>query len=219
MRMIRAYDRTYLEKARTSLGRAFDFVVHDLGMDLDVFAELFSASEFAARFEAGDPAVVAGMSGVELSYSVLEASGASFESIEPRYAFDRSEEYWTGWAAAYYQWARSVTFSNLFSAVPASQMRNLYNPYHEMDIRQFVDCVDEMYRDACPGTRLKERRLSIGLTQRELAEASGVPLRTLQQYEQRQKDINGARAEYVVSLAGVLCCEPRDLLENIPESA
>ncbi len=43
---------------------------------------------------------------------------------------------------------------------------------------------------------------------------SGVPLRTIQQYEQRQKHINKAQAEYLVMLAKALCCEVDSLLEK-----
>ena len=42
-----------------------------------------------------------------------------------------------------------------------------------------------------------------------------VPVRTIQQYEQRQKNINKAQAEYLVVLAKVLCCEAGDLMEKI----
>ena len=44
---------------------------------------------------------------------------------------------------------------------------------------------------------------------------SKVPVRTIQQYEQRQKNINKANAEYVITLAHVLCCEPIDLMEKV----
>ena len=44
---------------------------------------------------------------------------------------------------------------------------------------------------------------------------SGIPLRTIQQYEQRQKNINKAQAEYLVALARVLCCEVEDLMEKV----
>lgn len=90
----------------------------------------------------------------------------------------------------------------------------LYTPYHEMDVRQFCDKMNELYRRANPGTKLKFQRKSAGLSQRELAERSGVPLRTIQQYEQRQKSINRAQAEYLVMLAKVLCCDVEALLEK-----
>ena len=49
----------------------------------------------------------------------------------------------------------------------------------------------------------------------DFADCSGVPVRTIQQYEQRQKNINKAQAEYLVVLAKVLCCEVGDLIEKI----
>ncbi len=83
-----------------------------------------------------------------------------------------------------------------------------------MDIRQFVDRMNELYNTARPETNLKLRRQNTGLTQRELAELAGVPVRTIQQYEQRQKNINKAQAEYLVTLAQALYCEVTDLLEK-----
>ena len=52
-----------------------------------------------------------------------------------------------------------------------------------------------------------------GMFQAVLAEVSGVPLRTLQQYEQRQKDIRKANVGYVHQLARALCCRIEDILE------
>jgi transcriptional regulator with XRE-family HTH domain len=52
-----------------------------------------------------------------------------------------------------------------------------------------------------------------GLTQSQLSEETGIPIKTIQQYEQGRKDINKAQAEYVIKLAQVLCCNPVDLLE------
>ena len=84
-----------------------------------------------------------------------------------------------------------------------------------MDIRQFCDKMNELYAAAHPDTNLKTLRVKSGLSQRELSEISGVPLRTIQQYEQRQKNINKAQAEYLILLAQALCCKPADLLEKI----
>ena len=57
-------------------------------------------------------------------------------------------------------------------------------------------------------------RKAIGLTQKELAEKSGVKLRMIQQYEQRAKDINKATASNLFALAQVLGCKAEDLLEQ-----
>ena len=87
-------------------------------------------------------------------------------------------------------------------------------PYHEMDIRQFCDKMNELYRKAKPETNLKTRRINRRFSQRELAELSGVPLRTIQQYEQRQKSINKSSAEDRVMLSKALFCSVEDLLER-----
>lgn len=213
--MIHAYDKVYLDKARTALGRMLDFGVYDLAYDIAEFFELFLTSGVAARFEQGDFTVLAGMSGVELAYEVLEQSGIPVQRTKPQYAVNRSEEYWTGWALAYYQWETSMGFAEITRYIPVQEIQALYSPYHEMDIRQFCDKMDELYKAAKPETNLKLLRQQAGLSQRELAELSGVPLRTIQQYEQRQKSINKAHAEYLVMLARVLCCTVDNLMEKV----
>ncbi len=213
--MIHAYDKLYLEKARTALGRMLDFAVYDLGREIDSFFGMFLASGVAARFETGDCAVLAGMSGVELAYEVLEQSGVQTKRVKPNYTVDRSREYWTGWALAYYQWETSLRFAEIVEYIPIRDVMGLYEPYHEMDIRQFVDKMDELYKTAKPETNLKLLRQKAGLSQRELEEFSGVPVRTIQQYEQRQKNINRAQAEYLTMLARTLCCEAEDLMEKV----
>lgn len=216
--MIHAYDKVYLDKARTALGRMLDFAVYDLKIDLTEFFDLFIASGVASRFEQGDYSVIVGMSGVELAYKVLEESAIEVTRIKPHYTADRSTEYWTGWALAYYQWETALGFAEIIRSVPIETIVGLYFPYHEMDIRQFCDKMNELYRAANPETELKRWRKNAGLSQRELAERSGVPLRTIQQYEQRQKSINKAKVEYLVMLAKVLCCDVDELLEKTETS-
>jgi DNA-binding transcriptional regulator YiaG len=213
--MIHAYDKVYLDKARSALGRMLDFAVYELNYEISDFFSLFLSSGVAKRFEQGDFAVLVGMSGVELAYEVLEQSGISVQRRKPKYAVDRSEEYWVGWALAYYQWETALSFEEITKYVPIREIQALYTPYHEMDIRQFVDRMNQLYRVAKPETNLKLIRQRAGLSQRQLSELSSVPVRTIQQYEQRQKSINKAQAEYLVMLAQALCCEVGDLLEKV----
>lgn len=212
--MIHAYDKVYLEKGRTALGRMLDFAVYDLNYDLSLFFHWFLSSGVAARFGNGDFTLLVGKSGVELAYEVLERSGQAVARIKPGYTVGRSAEYWTGWALAYYQWETALSFDEIDRYIPIEDIRMLYSPYHEMDIRQFVDKMNELYRSAKPETNLKLRRQRANLSQKALAELSGVPLRTIQQYEQRQKNINKAQAEYLAMFAKVLCCGMEDLLEH-----
>ncbi len=212
--MICAYDKVYLDKARTALGRMLDFAVYDLKYDITDFFNLFIRSGIANRFENGDFSILVGMSGVELTYKVLDASNIIYTRISPHYSVNRSEEFWTGWALAYYQWCTSMSFAQIVRHIPLKDIMLLYSPYHEMDIRHFVDQMNQLYKISQPETNLKILRKNALLSQCELAALSGVPVRTIQQYEQRQKNINKAQAEYLVKIAKVLCCDVLELLEK-----
>lgn len=61
---------------------------------------------------------------------------------------------------------------------------------------------------------IKELRNQAGLSQSQLAKLSGVKLRTLQHYEQGQRDINGANLTTLVDLADALQCPITELLTN-----
>ena len=65
------------------------------------------------------------------------------------------------------------------------------------------------------GARIAALRQARDLSQRQLAELSGVPLRTIQQYEQWQKNINRAQVEHLAMMAQVLHCESNSLYESI----
>ena len=63
------------------------------------------------------------------------------------------------------------------------------------------------------GSKLQTARKAKGLTQKQLAEASGLNLRTLQHYEQGSKDLNQAAAITVYGLAVLLGVKVEDLLD------
>ena len=216
--MIHAYDKSYLSAAQKNLARMLDYLVNDLHYPLETAWQWFVTSELSARFEQGDCSVLVGLSGVELARTVLEQAREPAPVQQPSYAYDRSPEYWTGWALAYYQWFTGLRFAEIEQAVPITEVRLLYTPYHEMDVRQFADKMNELYRAAKPETNLKALRALAGLSQSELAEQANVPVRTIQQYEQRQKDINKAQAETLLRLARTLNCNVEDLMEKVPPS-
>ena len=212
--MIHAYDENMRSKAQATLGTAFGFSAAEAGYLPQDFLGMFIESGMARRFGSGDPAIVMGLSGIELALRVMEETVGIHRPLRLRFRDRGSKEYWIGWSLAYYQWETGLTFKEIADAVPMDVMEDLYYAYHEMDVRNFVARMDELYRSAHPETNLRRLRLSVGLTQGELAELSGVPVRTIQQYEQRQKNINKAQAEYLAMLAKVLYCDARNLIEK-----
>ncbi len=211
--MICAYDETYLPQARESMGAMFDYAVWDCKIDIDLFFKLFIASGLADRFGNGDPSVVAGKSGPEMAWAVFSATGYTDERPGPRYNLNRSKEYWVGWIIAHFQWATSMPFREIVAFLPPSRVRSLYSPFHERDPRAFVERAREIYADTRKDSNLKLRREARRLSQSQLAEAAGIPLRTLQQYEQRQKDIRKANVGYALALARTLGCRIEDIIE------
>lgn len=137
--MIHAYSKLYLAKAQITLGWMLDYAVCDLGIDITRFFDMFIATGIAERFGLGDCSVIAGRSGVELVFDILLLSNRDLPNVQPSQVKDRSAEYWTGWALAYYQWETAISFEEINKYVPIDDVRALYHPYHEMDIRQFVD--------------------------------------------------------------------------------
>ena len=194
--MIHAYDKNYLAAAQKCLARMLDYMVNDLQYPLETVWNWFLMSEISHRFELGDSTILAGTSGVELARRVLEQAGEPEPVRKASYAYDRSPEYWTGWAIAYYQWDTGLRFS---------------------EIEQFADKMNELYRAAKPETNLKSLRTLAEMSQSELARQAEIPVRTIQQYEQRQKDINKAQGETLLRLARVLHCSIDDLMEKVPQ--
>ena len=106
-----------------------DYMVNDLQCPLETAWNWFLTSNASRRFEIGDGSVLAGTSGVELARQVLEQTGEPVPTCEASYSYDRSPEYWTGWAIAYYLWETGLSFSEINQAVPINDVRMLYSSY------------------------------------------------------------------------------------------
>ena len=211
---IRAYQETYLSKAQAALGDAFDYAINTCRIPGLDFMKLFTASSVSRRMENGEPVLLAGKSGIEIAADVVfETTGKQLEA-EPEEHFGRSREYWIGWALCYYQWFSGRSYSDIFKVLSYEDLANMYHTLHEADITKFVDIADEKIRSHFKDTNLKRFRTSYGCTQAELAKRSGVTLRSIQMYEQRNKDINKASADALYRISRVLGCNMESLLEK-----
>ena len=123
-----------------------DCAVNLYGYKLSEYYDLFLHSQYASRFENGESSVIAGMSGHELAYCVIN-DHKEIPLKDNRYAVDRTPEYWTGWSLAYYQWYSSRSFRYINEFAPIEDVFSIYSKYHEMDILHFVEYLNE--KEAC----------------------------------------------------------------------
>ena len=61
--------------------------------------------------------------------------------------------------------------------------------------------------------KLQEKRKAAGLSQSQLAEKSGVPVRSIQEYEQGKKDLKKAAYQTVQALSDALGCKTEDFFQ------
>lgn len=212
--MTHAYSVSYLSNAKERLSTFFDYAINDCGMKPDWVTTLFVNTGYAEQFQRGNPAYLAGMSGVELARDVILKAYDKKPLPHPSFNQERSPAYWAGWALAEYQWYTGRRFMDIFARVPLSEIMEMYPLYHEMDMSHFIEDMEERYKAAEGETRLKSIRENRGLSQAELAQQSGVKLRSIQMYEQRGNNIDKAQAQTLYKLSRVLGCDIEDLLEN-----
>lgn len=213
--MTTAYNGLYLSDAMNNLGDMVDFAVRDLGFEPDAFFGWFISSGIASKFEKGNPKYIAGMSGYELAEAVLHETNVSYTKKEPTYTDFKGREYWAGWILAYYQWKTNKRFEDIVKdGLTLSTVFSMYI-LHEADESKFVESANEIIARNKENKKSKLHfiRKARGFTQQELSKASGVSLRMIQLYEQKQNDIGKAQVGVVINLAKALGCEVEDLIE------
>ena len=212
---IHAYCEDYLELAQNNLGNMLDYAVNSLQYDLRQFYDMFLVSGLSRQFENGNPKYIAGMTGCELAKKVLSEIGQDVSNAEEEMYLDKSPEYWTGWALAFYQWYSAQRFGKIQKAVPVTEVLGMYSTMHEADLMKFVAVMDGKIRDYYTETNLKRIRKLAGYSQSELSREAGVSIRQIQMLEQRKRDMNKVQLMTAFRLSKALGCSIEDLMEYI----
>ncbi len=210
--MTPGYNEIYLDDAMDTLGGAVEYAVFAAGMNGRKFIELFISTELADEFARGNAKYVSGMSGIELCRLILERCGLDLPAQTTLPHTDYPSAYWIGWILAYYQWLSGRSFSGICRKIPYETLDQLYSVLHEADPSKAADVLEKIM--TAPGeTNLARLRKSKSLSQSELAKASGISVRSVQLYEQRQNDINHGTYQNLKNMAQVLGCRVEDLVE------
>lgn len=197
------------ETARKNLALFLDYGVNVLNVSLDGLWSRFLMDDRSIQFGNGDYSVTSGISGIELAYLI---TGFTYDH-NYIYQQDETAEYWLGSYLAYAQQKLKVSFQMINKYVPISELLSLYYPFHLMSEDKFVEFLKTAIKVRKGKTNLEIYRREAKLSRSELSEKSGVPLRMIEHYEQRVKNINKANAEYLISLAKALFVSPDSLLE------
>lgn len=206
-----AYNITYLEDAMSSLGAMLDYAVNSCGEDLSLFYARFLGSGIAKAFSQANPKFLAGMSGIELAQLVACRTGEGLPEKEG-FIDMGSPEYWTGWTLAYLSWYLCLDYATLQSrGVTVQAIHDRYHVLHEADLSKAVQFATQRIQAETKVQPLKRIRKNAGLTQRELALISGIPLRVIRSYEQGQRSLENAGSESVWRICQTLGCRIEDL--------
>ncbi len=194
---------------RKNLALFLDYGVNVLNVSLEGLWSRFLLNDKSIRFAKNDYGVITGISGIELAYSVTEFA------YDKSYIYEQSDtvESWLGSYLAYAQDKLNVSFQFINKYVPITELLSLYHPFHLMSEDKFVDFLRTALKVRKGKTNLEIYRREAKLSRSELSKKSGVPLRMIEHYEQRLKNINKANSEYLLSLADSLYIEPENLLE------
>lgn len=217
--MARAYDIAYLEDTMTSVGAMLDYAVNACGEDLGMFYDRFLGSGIADMLFRAHPRYIAGCSGIELAETVARRTGKPLAQADA-FIDIGSPEYWTGWTLAYLTWYLNIDFRTLQErGVAVDEVYRRYPALHEADLSKSVHFAQKQLdasRDRM--NPLKTARENAGMTQRELAEASGASLRAIRAYEQGQLSLQNAESKTTVVLSRILGCKIQHLIFMDDES-
>ena len=203
----------YFEDVVQIVGDIFYYALGDFCMSPDLFTTMFINSHTFKMIEIFNPYYAGGRSGVEIAMDVLRKTFVDATLPMPSYQEYKNRFFWAGWALAQFQMYCDVPYKEIVRRISIKEIISMYDIFHEMDISRFIESMDRKFKERNKDTKLKILRVNAGLSQRELAEKSGVSLRLIQLYEQRANDINKGQFETICLLSRALKCDVADLYE------
>ena len=202
--MIRAYNEIYLSDVMHNLAALFDIAINAMEIMPDEIAEKFVFSKVASGIESGNPDYISGKSATEMLSEILEKD-VPYNQVP----LDRFPEYWAGWVLAYSQWYLNKPFKELLDAVPLSNLIAKYHPYHEAPEEKTAEWIEDNLPVKNKLTYFRKLRK---LSKKQLADLSGVNIRSINYYEKDRSLLQKAQAETLYALAKTLDCTIEDLL-------
>ena len=162
----------YAHDLQEVLAFVFDIGVNLAGCTGERVAQAFMASGLAEEFEKQNPVYVAGKSSYDLLRIMVPLLPCD-EVPAPCLRYDRTPDFWVGWVLAHYQMVTGCSYRSIFATATYDEIRSMYWPLHEAPESKFVAIFDELRAERAKATNLRTLREAAGLSQSQLAKASG----------------------------------------------
>lgn len=200
------------KKMINNLGICISFACKYLGFQADEFFKLFSSSIISIEYAKANPKYIYGMSGVELAYEVLYDLGFNPKNVDD-YEIEKDANYWVGRVIGYIRYVNDYSYKYLAEII---NLNSLLDHFEEL-VNEGLGYINEYVFTNLVSTdtksRLQVKRKLVDLSQSELAQKANINIRTLQQYEIKNKNINNASVTSVIRLADAIGCKIDDILE------
>ena len=207
---MRAYNEVFVYDAMRCLGEMMEYGVNSCGVEPEVLFDMFIGLGYAESFGNGNIKYICGMSGCELAQRIISEGHISTNPISDEVYEDA---YWIGWILAYYQWSSSIPFRDIIKYISFEYLHRAYPALHTASEDKSVETFNKIICRAQKISRIQAARINYGYSQSELATAAGINLRTLQEYENRRRDINKASGSVLLRIAKAIACNIEDIME------
>ena len=208
---------TVAYNAEQILAEMFAYIINDCHVNGDWFAKLFVRSGYAGKFEKKDTSFFNEKSGVEIADEILKKTDQQKFIAKANTTDENSAPFWCGRALAMFQKKSKQHYKDIFSYLLVEDLLEDFDEYKHLDEEALFAQLEKMYNQAQNLTKLKKLREQKELSRAQLADCSGVNVRSIRLYEQRQVDINKAQAQTLLKLSQALGCRIEDILEKNAE--
>lgn len=203
----------YTENAIDNFANALDYVYVDQKKDIKNFIDMFIKCGLAKEYYLLNPVYVLGLSGKELVKKTYELNNIIYKERRIKKTYKKSIAYFVGVISLTYCYRRDIPIEIFFKKVKIDDLFKLYYPLHEADITKIIKILDEYLKKKSETTNLAYYRKILKLTQKELADLSGISVRSISLYEEKEKDISKASYATVEKIARALHTEPKNIIE------
>ena len=207
---MKAYHETFLYDAVRCLADMMEYGVNECGIEPEDLFDMFIGMGYADAFGSGNLKYISGMSGCSLAQMIISKGGLQ---THPEKEYIYPDAYWCGWILAYYQWSTGLPFRDIIKYITFDYLHKAYPALHTASEEKSVKMFTKIIKQEQKVSHIKAARQNYGYSQRELAEAAGINKRTLQEYENKRRDINKAGANILLRLARALSCNIEDIME------